>query len=89
MNNLIPASIKEMVQAGQMDPTLFLESVMRYCHIIGFGKYEYIDWHLLSVGIAQGLFEMVLDVESTVEWELSEEGNLRVEVKPQAFMTTV
>jgi hypothetical protein len=44
--------------------------------------------HLLSVGIAQGLFEMVLDVESNVEWELSEEGSLQVEVKPQAFMTT-
>jgi hypothetical protein len=43
MSQLIPESIKEMVQARQMDPRLFLDNIMTYCHIIGFGRYEYID----------------------------------------------
>jgi hypothetical protein len=43
MSQLIPESMKEMVQARQMDPRLFLDNIMTYCHIIGFGRYEYID----------------------------------------------
>jgi hypothetical protein len=38
--------------------------------------------HLMIVGLVQGLFEMAFDVESHVEWELSDEGNLTVEVTP-------
>lgn len=43
MNQLIPEPVKEMIQARQMDPTAFLEPVLNYCHIIGFGKYEFVD----------------------------------------------
>ncbi len=45
--------------------------------------------HLLIVGIAQGLFELVLDIQSNVDWELSADGTLQVEVKPQPFMMQV
>lgn len=39
--------------------------------------------HLMLVGMVQGLFEMALDVESNVDWELSESGDLEVEVSPR------
>jgi hypothetical protein len=39
--------------------------------------------HLMTVGVAQGIFEMALDVESYVEWEISEDGDLVLEVTPQ------
>ncbi|MDD3717376.1 MAG: hypothetical protein PHP28_01780 [Actinomycetota bacterium] len=42
MSNLIPASIKDMVQAKQMDPRIFLDNIMTYCHVIGFGRYEFV-----------------------------------------------
>jgi hypothetical protein len=45
--------------------------------------------HLMTAGMAQGLFEMALDVESNVEWELSEEGDLELEVRPLSIMETV
>ena len=45
--------------------------------------------HLLTVGMVQGLFEMAFDVGSSVEWELSPEGDLKVEVRPQAIMEPV
>lgn len=38
--------------------------------------------YLMVVGMAQGLFEMALDVDSNVEWELSRQGELLVEVRP-------
>lgn len=38
--------------------------------------------HLMTVGMAQGLFEIALDTESNVEWELSEGNDLSVEVTP-------
>ncbi len=44
---------------------------------------------LLVVGMIQGVFEMAFDVESNVEWELSEEGNLLVHVTPSATRQTV
>jgi len=37
---------------------------------------------LIVIGQAQGFFEMGFGVDTTVEWELSEEGDLQVEVKP-------
>ena len=40
--------------------------------------------HLMVVGMAQGLFELAYDTPSTVEWELSAEGDLEVEVVPKA-----
>jgi hypothetical protein len=45
--------------------------------------------HLLVVGMIQGLFEMTFGVDSNVEWELSEENDLLVEVTPTAIMETV
>jgi hypothetical protein len=38
--------------------------------------------HLMAVGMAQGLFEMAFNVESRVEWEVSQNGDLEVEVTP-------
>jgi len=40
---LIPKTVKEMVQAKQMDPRIFTGNIITYCHVIGFGKYELID----------------------------------------------
>ena len=45
--------------------------------------------HLMTVGMAQGLFEMAFDVESHVEWEVSAEGDLSVEITPRTVMETV
>lgn len=39
--------------------------------------------HLMVVGLVQGIFEMAFDVDSFVEWELSEEGDLAMEVAPR------
>jgi hypothetical protein len=38
--------------------------------------------YLMTVGMAQGLFEIALDVGSHVEWEYSRQGDLLVEVTP-------
>ena len=38
--------------------------------------------HLMVVGLAQGLFEMAFGIDSDVDWELSPEGDLKVEVIP-------
>lgn len=43
MSSLVPAVVKEMVQAKQMDPGTFVAPVVVFCHIVGFGKYEVID----------------------------------------------
>ncbi len=43
MSSLVPAVVKEMVQAKQMDPGAFVAPVVVFCHIVGFGKYEVID----------------------------------------------
>jgi hypothetical protein len=42
------------------------------------------DGHLLTVGMVQGLFEMAFDVTSSVDWALSEDGNLEVQASPKA-----
>jgi hypothetical protein len=39
--------------------------------------------YLMTVGMAQALFETAVDVESNVQWELSENGNLEIEVTPR------
>ena len=38
--------------------------------------------HLLMAGLFQGFFEIAYEVESTVQWELSENGSLELEVSP-------
>jgi hypothetical protein len=45
--------------------------------------------HLLVAGLIQGLFEMTFGIDSNVEWELSEEGHLEVEVSPRNIVETV
>jgi hypothetical protein len=47
-----------------------------------FMRLENTTLHLMIVGMIQGIFEMAFDVESTVGWRLSEEGDLEVEVFP-------
>ncbi|MEW6553894.1 MAG: hypothetical protein AB1384_06380 [Actinomycetota bacterium] len=43
--------------------------------------------HLMVVGLVQGLFEMAFGIESSVEWELSTDGDLEVEVIPRRAKT--
>lgn len=38
--------------------------------------------HLIGVGLTQGLYEQAFGVESDVEWELREDGDLEIEVSP-------
>lgn len=38
--------------------------------------------HLMLIGQIQGLFDMAFNIDSHVEWEISEEGNLTVEISP-------
>jgi hypothetical protein len=45
--------------------------------------------HLLVVGIAQALFELAFGRDSEVEWELSQESVLQVEVTPKAKSAAV
>jgi hypothetical protein len=40
--------------------------------------------HLITVGLIQGNYELTFGVESKVEWEFSDEGNLEVEVTPRS-----
>jgi len=39
--------------------------------------------HLIGVGMAQGLFELAFNVESEVDWEFHEDGDLELEVCPR------
>jgi hypothetical protein len=45
--------------------------------------------HLLVVGLVQGLFEMVFGIDSNVDWEISKQGDLEVEVIPAGTRKTV
>jgi hypothetical protein len=38
--------------------------------------------HLMVLGMVQGLFERAFEKESSIQWELSEEGDLQAEVTP-------
>ncbi len=40
--------------------------------------------YLMTIGMVQGLFEMTFDIDSHVEWEISERGDLTVEIVPAA-----
>ncbi len=42
MSRLIPKSVKDLVVAKQMDPTVFIEPIVTYCHVIGYGKYQFL-----------------------------------------------
>jgi hypothetical protein len=39
--------------------------------------------HLMTTGLMQGLFEIAYDLDSSVEWEHSAEGDLEVEITPR------
>ena len=41
--------------------------------------------HLIVIGLVQGLYEYAFDMDTHLEWELSEEGELRVDVTPLDF----
>ena len=45
--------------------------------------------HLMGVGIAQGIFELAFNVQSEVDWELSEDGVLEIEVRPMIIRKAV
>jgi hypothetical protein len=45
--------------------------------------------HLLVIGLVQGLFELAFDIDSDVEWELSREGDLTLDVTPQKVMVNL
>jgi hypothetical protein len=38
---------------------------------------------LMIVGMMQGIFDAAFDLDSTVDWELSEEGSLEIEITPR------
>lgn len=40
--------------------------------------------HLLTVGMVQGIFEVAFDMASNVEWALSEQRDLQVQISPRA-----
>jgi len=48
-------------------------------------RVENVALPLIVIGHAQGLFEIGFDVDTTVDWELSEDGDLQVEVKPMTY----
>jgi hypothetical protein len=52
-------------------------------------RIDNVSGHLLLVGMAQGLFENSINVDSDVDWELTKAGNLEVEVKPRGKTVTV
>jgi len=45
-------------------------------------RLENVALPFIVIGLSQGFFEIGFDVDTTVEWEVSEEGDLQVEVKP-------
>jgi hypothetical protein len=51
-------------------------------------RIDNVSGHLMTIGMAQGLFEVAFDLESTVDWELSEEGDLEVAVSPRGISTS-
>ena len=55
-----------------------LKSDRKRLHI----RIENVFLHLIVVGLVQGLYEQAWDADSLVEWELSKEGVLEVEVYP-------
>jgi hypothetical protein len=44
MTQLIPKEVKEMIRSKQIDPETYIDTILTYCHIIGFGKYEFVDY---------------------------------------------
>jgi hypothetical protein len=86
-------SIEEVGDEGDFRTQLALRGLgdLQEIKIGAKGLHMHIDnaaVHLMIVGLAQGLFEMAFDVDSQVEWELSEEGDLEVAVVPRRIKDT-
>jgi len=45
-------------------------------------RIENVALPLLAVGSTQGLYEKAFDIDSDVEWELTDDGDLEIEVFP-------
>lgn len=81
-------SIEEMVNAGDFRTQLALRGLgnLRKVDMSSKSLRVRIDnaaGYLLIVGMAQALFETAVDVESNVEWEISKDSDLDVEVTPR------
>ncbi len=81
-------SVKDMHFEGDFRTQLALRGMgnLREINMAPKGLSMHIDNaanYLMVVGLAQAIFEMVFDVESHVEWGVSERGDLEVEVSPR------
>jgi hypothetical protein len=81
-------SIEEVSNEGEFRTALALRGLGNLRKLtIGTGglhmRIDNVSAHLMTIGMAQGLFETALDTESFVDWELDEEGDLEVEVTPR------
>lgn len=52
-------------------------------------RMDNVTLHLVVIGLMQGLFEMGFDIESHVDWELSGENDLSLEVMPRNLVKAV
>ena len=80
-------SLSEMLPEPQMREIFALRGLgnireLRYGRRGGRLLLENAAMHLMVVGLGQGLFEVAFGKESRVEWELSEDGTLEVQVTP-------
>lgn len=80
-------SIEELSDEGDFRAQLALRGMgnLRNLSMDKKGLHLHLDdacMHLMVVGMVQGVFELAFDVDSEVEWELSQEGDLQVEVSP-------
>lgn len=81
-------SIEEIGDEGDIRSQLALRGLgdLREIRMGNRGVHMHLDnagLHLMVVGLAQGLFEMAFGIESSVDWELSPEGDLEVVVRPR------
>ncbi|MDY6796525.1 MAG: hypothetical protein SWK76_14795 [Actinomycetota bacterium] len=42
MNRLFPDEVKDMIRSKRMDPRAFADTILTYCHAIGYGRYEFV-----------------------------------------------
>jgi hypothetical protein len=82
-------SIEELSDEGDFRAQLALRGMgnLKKLSMDAKGLHLHLDdacMHLMVVGMVQGLFELAFDIESQVDWEYSQEGDLRVEVSPRS-----
>ncbi len=81
-------AVEEVISEANMREKLAIRGLgyLRYLRMGKRGvelKMENVALPLLGVGLAQGLFERAFRMESEVDWELDDEGDLLVEVLPR------